>query len=62
MAPPDILDYVAAHEVAHLREMNHGPRFWSLVRDTMPVLDDAKRWLQIYGMDLHRYGAVSDEA
>jgi len=60
MAPPEILDYVAAHEVAHLKEMNHGPRFWDLVRKTMPGLDEAKRWLQIYGMDLHRYGAVAD--
>lgn len=62
MAPPEILDYVAAHEVAHLREMNHGPRFWALVRETMPGLDDAKRWLQVYGMDLHRYGALADDA
>ncbi|MEQ1578804.1 MAG: SprT family zinc-dependent metalloprotease [Hyphomicrobium sp.] len=57
LAPPAILDYVAAHEVAHLREMNHGPRFWALVRQTFPDLDEAKRWLQIYGLDLHRYGA-----
>jgi predicted metal-dependent hydrolase len=56
LAPPDILDYVAAHEVAHLKEMNHGPRFWSLVRRTCPGMDEAKRWLQVYGMDLHRYG------
>lgn len=61
MAPPEILDYVAAHEVAHLKEMNHGPRFWALVRKTMPGLDEAKRWLQIYGMDLHRYGIVADD-
>ncbi|MGE0023080.1 MAG: M48 family metallopeptidase [Hyphomicrobium sp.] len=60
MAPPEILDYVAAHEVAHLVEMNHGPRFWALVAKTMPKLDDAKRWLQIYGMDLHRYGVALD--
>jgi hypothetical protein len=62
MAPPAILDYVAAHEVAHLKEMNHGPRFWALVRQTMPDLEEAKRWLQIYGMDLHRYGTIYDEA
>ncbi|MFV0367272.1 MAG: M48 family metallopeptidase, partial [Hyphomicrobiaceae bacterium] len=36
LAPPLILDYVAAHEVAHLKEMNHGPKFWALVRRTMP--------------------------
>ncbi len=57
LAPAHILDYVAAHEVAHLKEMNHGPRFWALVRKTCPGMDGAKRWLQIYGMDLHRYGA-----
>ena len=56
LAPSQILDYVAAHEVAHLKEMNHGPRFWALVRESMPAMDEAKRWLQIYGMDLHRYG------
>jgi hypothetical protein len=57
MAPPLVLDYVAAHEVAHLAEMNHGPRFWTLVRWTFPEMDEAKRWLHVYGMDLHRYGA-----
>ena len=56
LAPPAVLDYVAAHEVAHLREMNHGPRFWSLVRQSCPAMEDAKRWLRVYGMDLHRYG------
>ncbi|MEQ1718690.1 MAG: SprT family zinc-dependent metalloprotease [Hyphomicrobium sp.] len=58
LAPPGILDYVAAHEVAHLAEMNHGPRFWGLVNKTMPDYDIAKRWLQVYGIDLHRYGAA----
>ncbi len=56
LAPPAVLDYVAAHEVAHLLEMNHGRRFWALVRETCPGVDEAKRWLQIYGLDLHRYG------
>ena len=59
MAPPPILDYVAAHEVAHLAEMNHGPRFWALVAKTCRHTEDAKRWLQAYGLDLHRYGAQS---
>lgn len=57
MAPPLVLDYVAAHEVAHLAEMNHGPRFWRLVKKTMPRLDEAKRWLRMSGMGLYRYGA-----
>ena len=56
LAPPMILDYVAAHEVAHLAEMNHGPRFWVLVRKTMPDMDTAKLWLTTRGLDLHRYG------
>lgn len=55
MAPPYVLDYVAAHEVAHLAEMNHGPRFWSLVRQTFPDMDAAKRWLRLHGTELHRY-------
>jgi predicted metal-dependent hydrolase len=55
-APPFVLDYVAAHEVAHLREMNHGPRFWRLVRDALPVMQKARMWLRTYGADLHRFG------
>ena len=58
LAPPLILDYVAAHEVAHLAEMNHGPRFWALLRKTMPEMDAAKSWLVTRGVDLHRYGEV----
>ena len=57
MAPPVVLDYVAAHEVAHLAEMNHGPRFWRLVAKTMPGMDEAKVWLRRHGIDLYRYGA-----
>ncbi|MEL6372577.1 MAG: SprT family zinc-dependent metalloprotease [Pseudomonadota bacterium] len=57
LAPPLVLDYVAAHEVAHLEEMNHGPRFWQLVELTMPRLEEAKHWLCHEGLDLHRYGA-----
>ena len=56
MAPPFVLDYLAAHEVAHLAEMNHGARFWQLVERTMPNMNDAKEWLRRDGMDLHRYG------
>lgn len=57
LAPPFVLDYVAAHEVAHLAEMNHGPRFWRLVERTMPGLEEAKVWLRLHGMDLYRYGS-----
>jgi hypothetical protein len=58
LAPAHVLDYVAAHEVAHLVEMNHGPRFWKLVARCMPRLEEAKRWLRAYGADLHRYGSA----
>jgi hypothetical protein len=58
LAPPEVLDYVAAHEVAHLAEMNHGPRFWALVRQTMPDMDTAKAWLHKNGLELHRYDAA----
>ncbi len=56
LAPPDILDYVAAHEVAHLAEMNHGPRFWALVYRHCPHADRARAWLREHGTGLHRYG------
>lgn len=59
LAPAEVLDYVAAHEVAHLVEMNHGPRFWALVKRIMPEFELSKRWLQVYGPDLHRYGGRS---
>ena len=55
--PRYVLDYVAAHEVAHLREMNHGPRFWKLVAGAVPRLEEAKHWLRHEGTDLHRYAA-----
>ena len=56
LAPPDILDYVAAHEVAHLREMNHGPNFWQLVNTCTDQVKSARAWLNTSGPDLHRYG------
>jgi predicted metal-dependent hydrolase len=56
-APSFVLDYVAAHEVAHLREMNHSQRFWRLVRQTMPEMQRARIWLKQNGADLHRFGA-----
>ncbi len=58
LAPAHVLDYVAAHEVAHLVEMNHGPKFWKHVARCMPRLEEAKRWLRSHGADLHRYGAA----
>lgn len=56
LAPPHVLDYLAAHEVAHLREMNHSVRFWRLVRETCPDMDAGRRWLKLNGAALHGYG------
>jgi predicted metal-dependent hydrolase len=53
MAPSFVLEYVAAHEVAHRLEMNHGPKFWRLVLTHCPHTRDAKRWLKAHGHDLH---------
>ena len=56
LAPAFVLDYLAAHEVAHLAEMNHGPRFWKLVERSMPRHKEARAWLRQHGASLHRYG------
>ncbi|MCB1367048.1 MAG: M48 family metallopeptidase [Rhodobacteraceae bacterium] len=53
MAPPGVLSYVAAHEVAHLVEMNHSPAFWRLVRDLMPDYQPHRTWLKRNGAALH---------
>lgn len=55
LAPPDVLDYVAAHEVAHLAEMNHAPRFWAVVARLMPDYQSRRDWLKAHGAGLHRY-------
>ncbi|MEL6748039.1 MAG: SprT family zinc-dependent metalloprotease [Pseudomonadota bacterium] len=62
LAEPFVLDYVAAHEVAHLREMNHSHRFWALVRETLPDYERAENWLRRHGAGLHRYGAATPVA
>ncbi len=49
MAPPFVLDYLAAHEVAHLKEMNHSDRFWAICRRLAPRTDEAKAWLTAEG-------------
>ncbi len=59
-APPFVLDYLAAHEIAHRREMNHGPRFWKAVDMLYPDRERAERWLKVHGPELHRYGVETD--
>lgn len=54
MAPPEVQDYVAAHEVAHLRHMDHGPAFWALVAELSPHMRPAMRWLRAEGAGLLR--------
>jgi predicted metal-dependent hydrolase len=56
LAPPFVLDYLAAHEVAHLVEMNHSRAFWKLVERICPHMTRAKTWLDAHGTALHRYG------
>lgn len=56
LAPEWVLDYVIAHEVAHLVEMNHGPRFWRLVERLYPDSVRPREWLRRHGTRLHRYG------
>jgi predicted metal-dependent hydrolase len=58
LAPPHVLEYLAAHEVAHIRELNHSSRFWRLVRQLDPDYERGKAWLDAHGTDLHRYGLV----
>lgn len=53
MAPPPVLNYLAAHEVAHLIEMNHSSRFWDLTRELCPDVDVQKNWLKVHGAKLH---------
>mgnify|MGYP001767159625 CR=1 FL=1 len=53
MAPPPVLDYVAAHEVAHLAEMNHSPDFWAVVARLCPGYQTPRRWLKSRGQELH---------
>ncbi|SHG75063.1 M48 family metallopeptidase [Marivita hallyeonensis] len=55
LAPKPVLDYVAAHEVAHLEEMNHSPAFWAIVNDLYGPHREARGWLRSHGASLHRY-------
>lgn len=56
LAPDAVLDYVIAHEVAHLLEMNHSPAFWRVVRQLTPHMEPSRDWLNRKGQQLYRYG------
>ena len=60
LAPPEILDYVAAHECAHLIHLDHSPAFWRVVRDLGVDARAAARWLAAHGPSLFTYGVSSD--
>ncbi len=55
LAPPEVLDYVAAHEAAHLERMDHSPAFWAVVARLMPDYAVPRRWLRDNGAGLHRW-------
>lgn len=53
LAPLDVLDYIVIHELAHLKEGNHSPRFWSLVAERCPNYRERRDWLRQHGPELH---------
>ncbi|MBU3889836.1 MULTISPECIES: M48 family metallopeptidase [Methylosinus] len=57
MAPAFVLDYLAAHEVAHLEYLDHSDRFWALTRRLCAETDRAEGWLSTHGAHLHKFGA-----
>lgn len=56
LAPPAVVDYVVAHEVAHLKHMNHGVRFWRTVEELAPGSDAPRLWLRRNRARLLRFG------
>lgn len=58
MAPPDVLEYVAAHECAHLLEMNHSKAFWAHVETCRPTWKQERAWLRTHGRELHAVQAA----
>lgn len=57
LTPHYVLDYVAAHEVAHLLHLDHGPKFWRVVLTHCPDASKAKKWLKQHGHSVHRFVA-----
>ena len=58
IAPSFVLDYLAAHELAHRIELNHSKRYWKIVDGIFPDRRRAETWLRVHGASLHRYGAT----
>jgi predicted metal-dependent hydrolase len=61
LAPRYVLDYLAAHETAHLAQMNHGPKFWALVDRLDPDHRRASTWLATYGGELGAIGRAEED-
>lgn len=57
MAPPEVLDYVVVHELAHLKELNHSPRFWAVVERYCPKWRIHRKWLTHNGHRLRLHEA-----
>jgi predicted metal-dependent hydrolase len=57
LAPYQAMDYVVAHEVAHIRHLNHGQGFWNLCRELSDDYLEGKFWMENYGHELMRYGS-----
>jgi predicted metal-dependent hydrolase len=55
LAPPPVLEYLVVHEVCHLREPNHGKRFWRLLERARPAWQEQSRWLNEHEHELHEY-------
>lgn len=55
-APENVADYVCAHEVAHLIEMNHSPQYWKIVESVCPDYKELRGWLRKNGKSLFQYG------
>jgi hypothetical protein len=59
LAPPPVLEYLVVHEVCHLRELNHGKRFWRLLERAWPGWQEQSRWLNEHAHELHEYDPAS---
>lgn len=59
LAPREVLEYVVAHELCHLRIPGHGKPFWRLLEAARPGWQEQARWLREHGAELHDYRLAS---